>query len=206
MTPKIIQSFRNNLVRNNLVTILCVLLVLVCFILNYLERRQERQERMEYAYYVDANGAVIPAQYALRRDNIEIEIRHHLAMFVDNWYELTQYNWEQKAEAAGWLGGNSIREIFISRRKDGFFNRFIQSNITQSAQITDVQITPNADGTFAFEMIVDIQEKDGTYMQPWRVLASGTISVIERSWPHNPHGLWIEPYLENKIINTAPNE
>lgn len=203
MIPTIIQSFRNNLVRNNLTTMLCILLVLVCFILNYLERRQERRERMEYAYYVATDGEVIPARYALRRDNIAIEIRHHLSMFVENWYALTQYDWERKAEAAGWLGGNSIRDMYIGRRKAGFYNRFIQSNITQTAQITDVQITPNDDGTFSFEMVVDIQEKEDPYVRLWRVLASGRIRVVERSWPQNPHGLYIEPYLENKIIDVT---
>lgn len=206
MIPETIKSFRHNLARNNLITVLCMLLVLVCFILTYLERREALQERMEYAYYVSATGEVVPAQYAARRDNIEIEIRHHLAMFVENWYSLTQYDWERKAEAAGWMGGNSIREMFINRRKAGFFNRFIQSNITQHAQIAELQISPNEDGSFSFDMIVDVQEQEDTYQRQWRVFASGNIQVIERSWSHNPHGLWIEPYLENKIIAVAPDE
>ena len=110
MIPEKIQSMRRNLVRNNLITILCLMLVLVCFVLNYLERREEREVRMKYAYYVATDGEVIPARYAQRRDNIEIEIRHHLSMFVEDWYSLTQYDWERKAEAAGWLGGNSLRD------------------------------------------------------------------------------------------------
>ena len=52
MIPEKIQSMRRNLVRNNLITILCLMLVLVCFVLNYLERREEREVRMKYAYYV----------------------------------------------------------------------------------------------------------------------------------------------------------
>ena len=107
MIPEKIQSMRRSLVRNNLITILCLILVLVCFILNYLERREEREERMKYAYYVATDGEVIPARYAQRRDNLEIEIRHHLSMFVEDWYSLTQYDWERKAEAAGWLGGTA---------------------------------------------------------------------------------------------------
>ena len=85
MIPEKIQSMRRNLVRNNLITILCLMLVLVCFVLNYLERREEREVRMKYAYYVATDGEVIPARYAQRRDNIEIEIRHHLSMFVEDW-------------------------------------------------------------------------------------------------------------------------
>ena len=198
MIPETIQSMRRNLVRNNLITILCLVLVLVCFILNYLERREERVERMKYAYYVATDGEVIPARYAQRRDNLEIEIRHHLSMFVEDWYSLTQYDWERKA--AGWLGGNSLRDAFLTRRKSGFFNRFIQRNVVQAAAIKDLQIRPAEDGSFAFELVVDIQERMDTYSRLWRVLASGSIHVIERSWPHNPHGLLIEPYLENKIF------
>lgn len=200
MIPEKVQSMRRILVRNNLITILCLLLVLVCFILNYLERREERQERMQYAYYVATDGEIIPAQYAQRRDNIEIEIRHHLAMFVDNWYSLTQYDWEQKAEAAGWLGGNSLRDAFLARRKSGFFNRFIQSNVVQHATIRELHIEPVPDGSFTFEIVVDIQERMDAYSRLWRVLASGSVHVVERNWPHNPHGLVIEPYLENKIF------
>ena len=40
MIPEKIQSFRKTLLRNNLITVLCLLLVLVSFILNYLERRE----------------------------------------------------------------------------------------------------------------------------------------------------------------------
>ncbi len=200
MIPEKIRSMRRSLVRNNLVTTLCLVLVLVCFLLNYLERREERLERMRYAYYVAADGEVIPAQYAQRRDNIEVEIRHHLAMFVEDWYTLTQYDWERKAEAAGWLGGNSLRDAFIARKRSGYFNRFIQNNVTQTASVADLAIIPNPDGSYGFELVVDLRERVDAYEGHWRVLASGTIRLIERSWPHNPHGLLIEPYLENKIF------
>lgn len=200
MIPEKIQSMRRTLVRNNLITILCLALVLVCFILNYLERREERLERMRYTYYVATDGEVIPAEYAQRRDNIEVEIRHHLSMFVENWYTLTQYDWEQKAETAGWLGGNSLRDAYLLRKSSGYFNRFIQNNITQTAHIYDLAITPQTDGSYDFEMAVDLCERTTGYEANWRVLASGKIHVVERSWPHNPHGLLIEPYLEQKIF------
>ncbi len=206
MLPKKIGAFRESLKRNNTISILCLLLVLVCFVLNSLERREAQRERSEYAYYVAADGEVIPARYAQRRDNIEIEIRHHLAMFVDAWYSLTQYDWQQKAEAAGWLGGNSLRDLFIARKKAGYYNRFIQNNLTQTAQIADLQIRPEADGTYSFELVVDIQERSDAYARTWRLLAGGAVRVIERSWPHNPHGLWIEPYLETKIMEVKSNE
>ncbi len=206
MLPKKIGAFRESLKRNNTISILCLLLVLVCFVLNSLERREAQRERSEYAYYVAADGEVIPARYAQRRDNIEIEIRHHLAMFVDAWYSLTQYDWQQKAEAAGWLGGNSLRDLFIARKKVGYYNRFIQNNIAQTAQIADLQIRPEADGTYSFELVVDIQERSDAYARTWRLLAGGAVRVIERSWPHNPHGLWIEPYLETKIMEVKSNE
>ncbi len=206
MLPKKIGAFRESLKRNNTISILCLLLVLVCFVLNSLERREAQRERSEYAYYVAADGEVIPARYAQRRDNIEIEIRHHLAMFVNAWYSLTQYDWQQKAEAAGWLGGNSLRDLFIARKKAGYYNRFIQNNLTQTAQIADLQIRPEADGTYSFELVVDIQERSDAYARTWRLLAGGAVRVIERSWPHNPHGLWIEPYLETKIMEVKSNE
>ncbi len=206
MLPKKIGAFRESLKRNNTISILCLLLVLVCFVLNSLERREAQRERAEYAYYVAADGEVIPAHYAARRDNIEIEIRHHLAMFVDAWYSLTQYDWQQKAERAGWLGGNSIRDLFIARKKAGYYNRFIQNNLMQTAQIADLQIRPEADGTYSFELVVDIQERSDAYARTWRLLAGGAVRVIERSWPHNPHGLWIEPYLETKIMEVKSNE
>lgn len=206
MIPKPIQSLRQTLMRNNTVAVLCLLLVLVCFLLNYLERREAQRERLEYAYYVGTNGEVIPARYALRRDNIEIEIRHHLTMFVGDWYNLTQYDWERKAEAAGWMGGNSIRDMYVARKKAGYFNRFIQNNITQTARIVDLQIRQEAEGVYAFDMVVDIDELLDAYVRKWRLLATGRVSEVERSWPHNPHGLWIEPYLETKIMEIESDE
>jgi len=206
MIPDKIKGFRDGLKRNNTITLLCLLLVLVCFVLNSLERREALRERSQYAYYVATDGEVIPARYAQRRDNIEVEIRHHLTMFIDDWYCLTQYDWERKAEAAGWLGGNSIRDLFIARKKAGYYNRFIQNNLTQTAQVADLQIRAEEDGSYSFDLVVDIQERTDAYVRPWRVLASGRIGVIERSWPHNPHGLWIEPYLETKIMEVKNDE
>jgi len=206
MIPEKIRSFRERLQRNNIVTVFCLLAVVVCFVLNSLERREAQRERMEYAYYVAADGEVIPAHYAARRDNIEIEIRHHLAMFVDDWYSLTQYDWQQKAEAAGWLGGNSIRDLFIARQKVGYYNRFIQNNIAQTARIEEMRTRPEADGTFSFELVIDMQERSDACVRTWRVLSEGRVRVIDRSWPHNPHGLWIEPYLETKIMEVKNDE
>lgn len=105
-----------------------------------------------------------------------------------------------------WLGGNSIRDMYIARREAGFFNRFIQGNIRYEAKIAELRITPNEDGTFAFEMAVDLHEKGTGYARLWRVFADGSIRVIERSWPNNPHGLWIEPFLERKIIQVKEDE
>lgn len=79
-----------------------------------------------------------------------------------------------------------------------FFNRFIQGNIRYEAKIAELRITPNEDGTFAFEMAVDLHEKGTGYARLWRVFADGSIRVIERSWPNNPHGLWIEPFWNGK--------
>ncbi|MCM1302067.1 MAG: hypothetical protein NC250_01025 [Alistipes senegalensis] len=206
MIPETIRSFRERLQRNHIVTVFCLLAVVVCFVLNSLERREAQRERMEYAYYVAADGEVIPARYAQRRDNLEIEIRHHLTMFVDAWYSLTQYDWQQKAEAAGWLGGNSIRDLFVGRQKAGYYNRFIQNNIVQRARIEEMRIRPESDGTFSFELVIGMQEQSDAYARTWRVLSEGRVRVIDRSWPHNPHGLWIEPYLETKIMEVKNDE
>lgn len=55
-------------------------------------------------------------------------------------------------------------------------------------------------------MAVDLHEKGTGYARLWRVFADGSIRVIERSWPNNPHGLWIEPFLERKIIQVKEDE
>lgn len=200
MIPEKIQSFRKILERNNLITVLCLLLVLVSFILNYLERRETLGKQLEFSYYVATDGEVIPARYAQRRDNIEIEIRHHLAMFVDDWYALTQDTWEAKAEAAGWLGGNSIRDMYIARREAGFFNRFIQGNIRYEAKIAELRITPNEDGTFAFEMAVDLHEK-GTGLRP------ALASVRRRKYPGDRAQLAQQPArpVDRAVFGTENN-
>lgn len=102
--------------------------------------------------------------------------------------------------------GEVIPARYAQRREAGFFNRFIQGNIRYEAKIAELRITPNEDGTFAFEMAVDLHEKGTGYARLWRVFADGSIRVIERSWPNNPHGLWIEPFLERKIIQVKEDE
>lgn len=198
MIPEKIQSFRKILERNNLITVLCLLLVLVSFILNYLERRETLGKQLEFSYYVATDGEVIPARYAQRRDNIEIEIRHHLAMFVDDWYALTQDTWEAKAEAAGWLGGNSIRDMYIARREAGFFNRFIQGNIRYGAvtipentllagytQISENRLTININsvrlGNGVFALPLEVYGSDGIAGIPLDYDEVGKITNSESS-------------------------
>lgn len=97
--------------------------MLVSFILNYLERRETLGKQLEFSYYVATDGEVIPARYAQRRDNIEIEIRHHLAMFVDDWYALTR----------GYMGGEG-RSRRVARRQQypGYVYRAQGSRFFQS--------------------------------------------------------------------------
>jgi hypothetical protein len=150
---------------------------------------------------ISTGGEIIPLKYADRRDNIVMEVKHHLTMLADNFYSLNQNNWEQKTvDKSFWLG--DLEKIHKDRANKGYYNRFIQYNVVQTAALKpeNIEVTSlNNNEEFEFKIIIDMQDNYQGTTSDYVIFARGKVRLTDRNFPDNPHGLWVYDYLEDKI-------
>lgn len=195
------NEIRKILIRNSLITYAAVAVALGAMIANVLVTRSAIDQSREYLYMVRQSGEIVPMEQVNRRENLAIEVKHHLQMLVDNFYNLNQFNWEDKSvNKAFWLG--DMEKIHIARQNKGYYNRFIQYNIEQEANLwpRNIEIT-ETDGKFHFKIMIDLKvSQPGGGFTKWIVFAKGAVSEKSRNFPHNPHGLWVSDFIEEQII------
>ena len=195
------NDIRKILIRNSLITYAAVAIALGAMILNFLTTKSAVEESRKYLYMVRESGEIVPMEYLNRRENLSIEVKHHLQMMVDNFYTLNQFNWEEKSvNKAFWLG--DFENLHTARQNKGYYNRFIQYNVEQQADLRPHNIELElADNEYRFKIMIDLKvSQTGGASSKWVIFAKGKVSEKTRNFPHNPHGLWISEYLEEQIV------
>ena len=195
------NDIRKILIRNSLITYAAVAIALGAMILNFLTTKSAVEESRKYLYMVRESGEIVPMEYINRRENLSIEVKHHLQMMVDNFYTLNQFNWEEKSvNKAFWLG--DFENLHTARQNKGYYNRFIQYNVEQQADLRPHNIELElTDNEYRFKIMIDLKvSQTGGTSSKWVIFAKGKVSEKTRNFPHNPHGLWISEYLEEQIV------
>ena len=198
---KVENDIRKILIRNSLITFGAVAIALGAMVLNFMTTRSAIEESRKYLYMIRENGDVVPMEYVNRRENLSIEVKHHLQMMVENFYSLDQFNWEEKTiNKSFWLG--DLESLHVARQNKGYYNRFIQYNIEQQANLWPSNIElQEINGEYHFKIMIDLKvsQTTGTYTK-WMIFAKGKVSEKTSNFPHNPHGLWVSEYIEEQII------
>lgn len=195
-----INDIRKSLIRNSLTTYASVLVACVAMVLYFMNASKTVDESRKYLYMVKETGEIVPMEWVNRRDNIEIEVKHHLQMLIDDFYSLNQFNWEEKAvNKAFWLG--DMEKIHIDRENKGYYNRFIQYNVVQQAELRpeDIELVRITENKYNFKIIIHLSESYLESQNEYLVFARGKIKVTDRNFPHNPHGLFVEEYIEDRL-------
>lgn len=184
------------LIRNSLVTYASTAITIVTLILFFLRGNKAMEESREYLYVIKENGEIVPMEWISRRDNIEIEIKHHLQMMIDNFYTLNQFTWEEKTvNKAFWLG--DLEKLHKYRENTGYYNNFIQWAAIQEATLLpdNIDISLINNDNYGFKIITNVSINGKKYV----LFSRGKIKVTDRNFPHNPHGLWVYDYIEDQI-------
>lgn len=195
------NDIRKFLIRNSLITYAALVIAVLCVIANFFTTSKAIDESRKYLYMINTQGEVIPLIWADRRENVAVEMKHHIQMFADNFYTLNQYTWETKIEKALWLG--DLEQQHIRRANDGFYNRFIQYGVTQEAIVfpENIELQGSSENSVVFRMIINLTEYiDKKNFNTYSILSTGKIRMTDRNFPKNPHGMFIEDYVEEKII------
>lgn len=195
-----INDIRKSLIRNSLTTYACVFVTCVAMVLYFMSANKAVDESRKYLYMIKESGEVVPMEWVNRRDNVEIEMKHHLQMLVDDFYSLNQFNWEEKAiNKAFWLG--DMEKIHIDRENKGYYNRFIQYNVVQEAELhpEDIELVRSTENSYSFKIIIHLSESYLEAKNEYLVFARGKIKITDRNFPHNPHGMFVEEYVEDRL-------
>lgn len=200
---KIENDIKKALIRNSLITWGCVVIVVATLYFHFSTIGRAVSDVKQNVYMINPKGEVIPTELMNRRDNLEVEIKGQLSLFVENYYCLNQLNWENKViEKSLYLG--DFEKQHIDRKNKGYYNKFIQYNIEQYAYIRpdEIQLTRIPDTEeYHFNIIIYISEHENErLLRKFITFASGRAKLIDRNYPKNTHGIWLYNYVEEKTI------
>jgi hypothetical protein len=150
---------------------------------------------------LDSNGEVIPMKWMHRDENIKVEIKDHLEKFHTYFYQYDAFNVEKSLEKALWFGDNSIEQLYIKRKNDGWYSRVSSYGINQTIEILpeNIEIQGNSEPySFRVKAILSIAQDDQTIRYSFET--TGLIIFVSRNYPLNPHGLLITRFAENNRI------
>jgi hypothetical protein len=150
---------------------------------------------------LDSNGEVIPMKWMQRDENIKVEIKDHLEKFHTYFYQYDAFNVEKSLEKALWFGDNSIEQLYIKRKNDGWYSRVSSYGIKQTIEILpeNIEIQGNSEPySFRVKATLYITQDDQTVRYSFET--TGLIIFVSRNYPLNPHGLLITRFAENNRI------
>ena len=147
---------------------------------------------------LDTDGEVIPMKWMQRDENIKIEIKDHLEKFHTYFYQYDAFDVEKSLEKALWFGDNSIEQLYIKRKNDGWYSRVSSYGINQTIEILpeNIEIEGNNEPySFRVKANLAITQDDQTVRYSFET--TGLIIFVSRNYPLNPHGLLITRFAEN---------
>ena len=146
---------------------------------------------------LDTNGEVIPMKWMQRDENIKVEIKDHLEKFHTYFYQYDAFNVEKSLEKALWFGDNSVEQLYIKRKNDGWYTKVSNYGINQTIEILpeNIEIQGNSEPySFRVKAILSITQDEQTVRYSFET--TGLIIFVSRNYPLNPHGLLITRFAE----------
>jgi len=182
----------NRLVVWGLLTAFIVSSAIFAFSLNNLYSRQ-----LNTVLVLDSNGEVIPMKWMQRDENIKVEIKDHLEKFHTYFYQYDAFNVEKSLEKSLWFGDNSVEQLYIKRKNDGWYTKVSTYGIKQTIEILpeNIEIEGNKEPySFRVKAILSITQDEQTVRYSFET--TGLIIFVNRNYPLNPHGLLITRFAE----------
>lgn len=184
---------------NNAIVWTVVFAFTLTSIINAVVSRQNKKDILNGIMAVNQEGDIIPLKWLDRRENIHVEIKQHLKLFHEYFYQYNAYNVDTNISRALWLGDVSIEEMYTKRLNDGWYNKVVNLGILQKIDFDPDKI--KIDGIkepFYFEFPLTVTIEQGRSIKKYSFVTAGYIYVLEkRNFPLNPHGLYITQFSEH---------
>jgi len=142
--------------------------------------------------YILANGKVLEAIAADRKDNVPVEARDHIRMFHHYFFTLDP---DEKVingniGKAMYLADESARNQYNGLKEKNYYNNLISGNISQHIQVDSIQLDMNQ-YPYYFKCFATQQLVRATSTIDKVLITQGYLRNVSRS-DNNPHGFLIE--------------
>lgn len=163
------------------------------------------KQSVNNAFMVNTDGQVIPLQLVSQKENLEVEAKAHLELFLTYFYNIDASNYEKNLAKALWLGDSTVDAIYRQKKSDGVYNRLLQYSLVQRViQIkskVNLQTEP-----YRFECTVLFEINRGSVIDSYELTTTGSLIHVERNFPNNTHGLLITEFFEKTLKKSeSPN-
>ena len=154
--------------------------------------------------YVLANGKVLEAVAADRRDNIPVEARDHIKMFHHYFFTLDpdEKVIQSNITKALYLADGSAKRQYDNLKENSYYAGVIAGNISQQIELDSIAVDIDQ-YPFYFRCSGTQKIIRPTTIVIRHLLTEGYLRNVARS-DHNPHGFLIEKWrtIENGDITT----
>lgn len=154
--------------------------------------------------YILANGKVLEAFAADRKDNIAVEARDHIKMFHQYFFSLDPDDKVIQANItkALYLADGSAKEQYDNLKENNYYSNIISGNISQEIEADSIHVDINQ-YPFYFRYYGKEKIIRPVSIVTRNLITEGWLRNVARS-DNNPHGFLIEKWktLENKDIKT----
>lgn len=171
-----------------------VVLVLACFTLSALALLKSFRavDAAQNRVYILANGKVLEAVAADRKENIPVEARDHVSTFHRYFFTLDPDDQviQYQIGKALYLADQSAKAQYDDLREEGYYARLISANISQEIRIDSVQLDMNR-YPYYFRCYASQKLTRATSKVSRSLITEGYLRNVARS-DNNPHGFLIE--------------
>lgn len=150
------------------------------------------------AFAINTDGSIIPLKLVSQKENFRVEALAHLELFHNYFYNIDASNYEKNLAKALWLGNSSVDNLYRQKRADGVYNRLLQFSLLQKVLSIDSQIDENS-GKYHFRTTTIFEINRGSIIDTYELVSTGSLILVDRNFPNNPHGLLITDYFENSL-------
>lgn len=177
-----------------------VIIVCLCISAFALTKSYEAIQTAQDRIYILANGKIMEAFTASRKDNIQVEARDHVETFHQYFFSLDPDDQviESNIRNALYLADESAKSQYDNLKEKGYYADLIAANISQSIKIDSIVLDVDQ-YPYSFRCYAT-QELTRSTSQKSRVLVTeGFLRSVSRS-DNNPHGFLIEQW---RIIDNS---
>src|SRR6266487_1626918 len=142
--------------------------------------------------YILANGKILEAFAADRKDNIPVEARDHIKMFHQYFFTLDPDDKviQSNLTKALYLADASAKRAYDNLKENGYYANVISGNISQQISINSIQLNLNQ-YPFYWRCYAIEKITRSTSIVTRNLITEGYLRSVSRS-DNDPHGFLIE--------------